>query len=313
MPSDGKIFLTQVEGEMMNKRLQRRVIFGFSLLLLPILCASAQTIPTRRVEIKSVQTGATGTSGFMSIRGKELKGNNIQIGKQGAFFTFEPAGGGWYYITISIGGEGYVDVAGGKNEDGINVGTWEKNGKDNQKFRLKYLGQGRFKIYTFGGRVVCAQDTSAKDGTNIHTWKDHNRPSTEWYLIKEGKELYNPYEGNLKDALSAQNNAYFTEADPTQFSLENAGKIMQAHINGLNSATDQWPAILGMVQAIAKNDQTPARFAMYGAIADANILKASNVAEKVLKATVLAKIKEATASEDDKMVMAAIEAINEKM
>lgn len=144
-------------------------------------------VPSGYVYIKSVQSGISGEEGYWDQPGNPKKykqGDNLGIWSRdyGADqqFRFVPAGGGMYYIVSQNGG--YVDVSGGNNGDGVNMHIWSPNNTISQKFRVQYLGNGKWKVFTGWGRVLCTP-RSYKNGSNVHTWNDHQGEWTEWYFI----------------------------------------------------------------------------------------------------------------------------------
>ncbi len=150
--------------------------------------SSEGKVPAGYVFIKSVQAGISGEQGFWDQPGypsKYKQGDNLAIYNRDfgvdQQFRFVPAGGGMYYIVSKNGG--YVDVSGGKNGDGVNMHIWSPNNSVSQKFRLQFLGNGRWKIYTSWGRVLCTPRSFA-NGANVHTWSDHEGPWMEWFFIE---------------------------------------------------------------------------------------------------------------------------------
>ena len=154
--------------------------------------------------IKSVQAGNKNL-GFWDQPGKKRKfrqGDNLALYARDynidQKFRFISAGGGWYYIVSRNGG--YVDVAGGKNGNGVNMHIWTGNRSPAQKFKFRHMGKGRWKIYTYWRRAICTP-RKYSNNTNVHTWADHNGPWMEWYLIDErtGKK-YAPEEAKKVSA-----------------------------------------------------------------------------------------------------------------
>lgn len=144
-------------------------------------------VPSGYVYVKSVQSGLTGEQGFWDQPGKPSNfkaGENLGIWSRDygidQQFKFVPAGGGLYYIVSQNGG--YVDVSGGNNGDGVNMHIWSPNNTASQKFRLQNLGNGRWKIFTSWGRVLCTP-RNFSNGSNVHTWGDHQGEWMEWYFI----------------------------------------------------------------------------------------------------------------------------------
>lgn len=169
-------------------------------LLLSLTTAHAEIkfdkAPDGFFRIKSVQAGENSLKGEWDQPGNNnnfRQGDNLGIWSRETandqFYRFIPAGDGWYNIVSA--NKGYVDVAGGKNGDGVNVQIWSPNGTISQKFRLVHQGDGRWKIYTFWGRALCTP-RSFENGSNVHTWNDHNGSWMEWYLISPQNKKYLP-------------------------------------------------------------------------------------------------------------------------
>jgi len=78
-----------------------------------------------------------------------------------------------------------VDVSGGKNKNGTNILLWQKHNRNNQKFKFRYMGHGKWKIYTLTGKILCLDARSSKNGSNVHIWADHDGPWCEWVLINK--------------------------------------------------------------------------------------------------------------------------------
>ncbi len=111
---------------------------------------------------------------------------NFDDHKDRKFYMIASDIDGYYEIKPGWEKNIRIDVAGGKSsmkKNGANLHTWTKNGENWQKFRFKHLGNGRFRIYTTSGMVVCLSDRRSKKGTNIHLWEDHNGDWMDWYLI----------------------------------------------------------------------------------------------------------------------------------
>lgn len=108
-------------------------------------------------------------------------------------FRFISAGGDYYFIRSKNGG--YVDISGGKNGNGVNIQIWEPNRSKAQKFRFRHMRNGKWKIYTVWNRAICTNNRKHTNGTNIHTWADHNGAWMEWY-IKDARTMrkYQPKE-----------------------------------------------------------------------------------------------------------------------
>ncbi|HPR38866.1 MAG TPA: C1 family peptidase [Spirochaetota bacterium] len=176
-------------------------------------------VPSGFVYIKSAQSGRSGEQGFWDQPGSKSRfreGDNLAIwsrdyGIDQQFF-FRPAGGGMYYIVSRNGG--YADLDHQKNSDGANIHIWSSNQSNAQKFRLQHMGNGRWKIYTAFGRALCTP-RSYNNGSNIHTWADHQGLWMEWYFIDAGS-------GNSGNAEVNRSASIDTDAS-YHWSIDNTG------------------------------------------------------------------------------------------
>ena len=88
------------------------------------------------------------------------------------------------FVKIHIDGiAGYLDIPGGDNSNGAKLKIFNKNNGWNQNFSFKYLGNGRFKIYSQNGKSVCLGGRNSQNGSELVMWDDHDGPWMEWVLI----------------------------------------------------------------------------------------------------------------------------------
>lgn len=144
--------------------------------------------------IQSAINYGVDNNGFWDLPGypKEIeKGMNLQVfnfeeHKDRKFYMVPSEIDGFYEIVPGWQKDIRIDVQGGATNmktNGANLHTWTKNGKDWQKFRFQHLGNGKFKILTATAMVICLNNRSSENGSNIHLWEDHEGPWMEWYLI----------------------------------------------------------------------------------------------------------------------------------
>ncbi|HNX60333.1 MAG TPA: RICIN domain-containing protein, partial [Spirochaetota bacterium] len=122
------------------------------------------SVPNYPVYIKSAQSGDS-AKGFWDQPGPSdaFRFNDpigiysIDEGKDQQF-RFVSAGDGWYNI-VSLNG-GYVTVSNNENADGVRITVFIKAGNEAQKFRVKRLASGRWKIYTYWGRALCTPQSA---------------------------------------------------------------------------------------------------------------------------------------------------------
>lgn len=205
---------------------------------------------------------------------------------------------GWYNIRSRNGG--YVDISGGKDGNGVKIQVWDKNDSHAQQFGFKYIGSGKWKIYTRWGRIIAAKGKNTKNGTPLHTWSDHNDRSNEWYLVdvrtkklvraktsaSSSSENKSSKPGITVDAAvqskdSAVKGNYFGRVGYSQFAQDKAYDKIVNHYNGLKDATTQWTHMLYTIDAVKKNQDSRVRFYTYKAL-NAVQYKKANFAEKLV-------------------------------
>lgn len=143
--------------------------------------------------IQSAMSKGRSNKGYFEFGGRDWqkKGNRAQIWTKGnsssnnKMFKFEKTPNGeFYWIRAIKSKNGVVDCKGGSTSKGTPLHFWSKHGGDSQKFYLKKLPNGSYKIYHKSGKVLCLKDNKTdNNGNKVHLWDDHNAITTEWYLI----------------------------------------------------------------------------------------------------------------------------------
>jgi len=222
------------------------------------------------------------------------------------FFTAAPEKG-WYFIK-SLNGNGCIDVPGGKNANGVQMIIYNCNNQSNQKFRLFYMGNFKWKIYTSNNKALCTP-RSFNNGSALNTWDDHEGDWMEWYLVdlkgykispEEKKQVKVKINISLEKSIGYKNpgTQYFNDVGADQFNEENAGKILQAYLVDMK-ATDQWNAVLSLIDSIKVNQDAAARSSMYKAISEVKIKPADGALEGILRNAVKDKIAATIKKEKD--------------
>lgn len=163
-----------------------------SIVSLTSFCQTPTEMPTGKpFFIQSALNFGKNNGGYWDIPGAPTtieRGSNIQVwdldaGIDRQFTLLKTGNSGIYEISIGNTHNVRVDIAGGNSANGTNVGVWDANGNNAQKFMFSHLGNGRFKIYDSNGKVVCLASRSNSNGSNVHIWDDHDGGWMEWYLI----------------------------------------------------------------------------------------------------------------------------------
>ena len=236
-------------------------------------------------------------------------------------FRFRPAqggGAGRYFISIGRSGNWGVNAIDG-------TGKIEARSRADH-FELKHMGNGRWKIYYKSGMIIAPASPTSKNGTKLVLLPDQNGPHTEWVFFDtatnqsfipasgSGSAGASTYQGKLETAIGSRIPAtqYFEHADGAKFDSENGGGKLQTYLNNMDKASDQWSAILSIVNSIKQNKDASARRSMYQAISQANIKKGSGFAENLLKGQVAKQINDSAASERDPAAKGHLTAIGSK-
>ncbi len=102
-------------------------------------------------------------------------------------FKFEKQSDGTYIIYCRAGNSTNVVAQQNNNpKNGLDVRIINKKYGNHKKWRVKHMGEGRFKLYGQNNYVLCTDGRKSKNGTNVHLWADHEGPWMEWVLIKRG-------------------------------------------------------------------------------------------------------------------------------
>lgn len=145
----------------------------------------------KKITIQSFVHKGRSNQGYWELPGGKSsakKGDNLRVwaldnAPTKRFTLVRSKQNGYYEIYPANDRNLRVDVAGGRTDNGTNVGIWDANYSEAQRFLFKHLGGGRYKIYTPKGTIVNLKSQSAANGTNVQVWRDHNGAHNEWYLL----------------------------------------------------------------------------------------------------------------------------------
>ena len=157
-----------------------------------------------RFIIQSANNYGKDNGGFWDIPGNNepQKGDNIQVWDLGnvasdrIYSVMEAQNKGYYNIFVGTNTDLdlVIDLAENGYKNGTNIGVWESENNAAQNFYFKHLGNGKFNIFNENGKVICLNNGSSNNGSNIITWVEHGVESAEWYLLDiETKKAFIPY------------------------------------------------------------------------------------------------------------------------
>ena len=101
---------------------------------------------------------------------------------------------GEYNILSATNNNFALDVSGGKQSNGTNVGIWERNYADAEKFRIEKASEnGEYYIRTAASGYKSSLDVSCASpnrGANVHQWTSNNSNAQIWKLYKYADGSY---------------------------------------------------------------------------------------------------------------------------
>ncbi len=187
---------------------------------------------------------ASGKMGYWDIRGlnpKYKKGDKLVVWELGdrnndRRYRFIPLGDDFYRIeAVYAGGRGVLDNSGGKSVPGNPIIIWDRHTGDNQKFRLKHLGNGNFRIYLRDGKTLQLPRTT-RNGVGVMIGYEHlTDPHHTWRLIdcQTGRPLVPAERGfvvNCENGAGAELDVYTYNRESrkyenAKYTLNNSGSI----------------------------------------------------------------------------------------
>ena len=142
---------------------------------------------------------------YIDIPNSEAKaGTNVHVwagnGGKNQIFKFEKqtiiksekkiVSEGIHLIKSATDDNKVFDVAGNSIDNGGNIGLWFNRSSPNQKFNLKYTGDGYYSIEAIhSGKYIDIENSYSKNGANIIQYENNNLDSQQW-VIRECEEGY---------------------------------------------------------------------------------------------------------------------------
>ena len=97
---------------------------------------------------------------------------------------------GIYIIRTALNEKYVLDIAGASKENFGNTQIWSNFNANNQKFRVKYLGDGYYNIISkYSGKTLDVDSAGTKPGSNVQQYELNNTDAQKW-LIKKDEDGY---------------------------------------------------------------------------------------------------------------------------
>lgn len=130
------------------------------------------------------------------------------------------------YIIKSALNENYVlDITQSSKENGGNLELWTNGKTNNQKFKVKYLGNNYYSISALHSeKYIDVEGNSKSKGANVLQWQYHGGDNQQWIIKDAGNGYYN--------IISKSNNLYL---DVPQSNAENGANIQVWSASGADN------------------------------------------------------------------------------
>ena len=101
---------------------------------------------------------------------------------------------GEYNILSASNSDYALDVSGGSGDNGANIGLWERNFANAQKFRIEKANEnGEYYIRTASSGYKSSIDVSGASpnrGANVNQWKSYNNYAQTWKIYRNAEGSY---------------------------------------------------------------------------------------------------------------------------
>lgn len=99
---------------------------------------------------------------------------------------------GIYTIKSALNEQYVLDIEASSQKEGGNLELWNNGNTDNQRFILKYLGDGSYSIVALHSRKAIDVEEGRKEkGTNILQWSYHGGNNQRWIIKSAGNGNFN--------------------------------------------------------------------------------------------------------------------------
>jgi len=203
-------------------------------------------------------------------------------------FYFRHLHGDWYTIKSALRGSHALDVSGGNFRNGTPVQLYSRNNSISQKFKMKYLGRGRWKIFTKRNFVLSLGRKGSRNGSKVQLSRSSYSSSAQWMLIQPGaKRAFSPRVSSsssnkpnvskgatvpLKKVLMGRSTyqieKYFKTCTSGQINQEK--ESFMKYLNGLND-TKRFTKLISVMKGAMKNPSRSATAVTYFTISQLNL------------------------------------------
>jgi len=137
---------------------------------------------------------------YLSVsNSKNANGTNIEVNKEKQIFKLKKVEtikgtktikDGYYTISSTLDQSKVLDVSEASKQSGANIQIWENENVAQQKFYVKYDGNGYYSIKNLNsGKMLDVANGKTEKGTNVWQWTSNSTDAQKW-VIKETKDGY---------------------------------------------------------------------------------------------------------------------------
>lgn len=99
---------------------------------------------------------------------------------------------GTYQILTGLDHNKVLDIQGASNASGANVEIWSNNRQNNQKFRIKYQGNGYYKIIAVNsGKALGVEEAGYGNLVDVKQYDESDSLTQDWMIKSCGNGYYN--------------------------------------------------------------------------------------------------------------------------
>ena len=139
---------------------------------------------------------------FFTFKNESVEnGTNIEMGKNKQLFKFnkittikgsKTLNDGIYKIATALNKNKVIDISEASMISGANVQIWDYVNVKQQKFYLKYDGNGYYTIKSLNsGKVIDVTGAVTERGTNVQQWEINSTDAQKWVIKKTSDGYYN--------------------------------------------------------------------------------------------------------------------------
>ena len=131
---------------------------------------------------------------------------------------------GYYQIASALNNAKVLDISGADVRNTANVQVWENVGEKQQKFKIKYVGNGYYVIENvLSKKALDVQNGIGKSGNNVWQYESNGTNAQKW-IIKECEDGYYNVVSSLNNLFLDVSNSNINNGTNIQISNKNKGE-----------------------------------------------------------------------------------------